>query len=105
MIPDAKTDLDRSLSRRYAILADEDRVKRTTAALEANGIEVVRAPSAEDARRIVFGLIPAGSEVHHGASQSLEESGIAAELEKASGFELIRPRIWSMDRETQADEI
>jgi L-lactate utilization protein LutC len=86
-------------------LADDVRVKRTAAALEANGIDVVRAASAEEARPIVLGLIPAGAQVHHGASQSLDESGIAAELEKASRFELIRPRIWSMDRETQADEI
>jgi L-lactate utilization protein LutC len=105
MIPDPQADIDRSLSRRFATLADEVRVKRTAAALEANGIDVVRAASAEEAKRIVLGLIPAGSQVHHGASQSLEESGIAAELEKPGDFELIRPRIWSMDRETQADEI
>jgi L-lactate utilization protein LutC len=105
MIPDPQADIDRSLSRRFATLADEVRVKRTAAALEANGIDVVRAASAEEAKRVVLGLIPAGSQVHHGASQSLEESGIAAELEKPGDFELIRPRIWSMDRETQADEI
>jgi L-lactate utilization protein LutC len=105
MIPDPKAEIDGSLNRRFATLADEVRVKRTAAALEANGIDVIRAANAEEARRIVLGLIPAGSEVHHGASQSLEESGIAAELEKPGDFELIRPRIWSMDRETQADEI
>jgi L-lactate utilization protein LutC len=105
MIPDPKAEIDRPLNRRFATLADEVRVKRTAAALEANGIDVIRAANAEEARRIVLGLIPAGSEVHHGASQSLEESGIAAELEKPGDFELIRPRIWSMDRETQADEI
>jgi len=105
MIPDPKADHDRSLSRRFATLADEVRVKRTTDALEANGIDVVRAATGQEAQPIVLGLIPSGSQVHHGASQSLEESGIAAELEKPGDFELIRPRIWSMDRETQADEI
>ncbi|HEY8791608.1 MAG TPA: LUD domain-containing protein [Gaiellaceae bacterium] len=48
---------------------------------------------------------PAGSEVHSGASRSLEVSGISEELEKSGRHELIGPRIWSMDRETQADEI
>ena len=105
MTPAPKAALDQSLSRRFATLADEARVKRTAAALEANGIDVVRAASGQEAQRIVLGLIPSGAQVHHGASQSLEESGIAAELEKPGDFELIRPRIWSMDRETQADEI
>jgi L-lactate utilization protein LutC len=43
--------------------------------------------------------------VHHGASESLQVSGIADELEKPGRYDPIRPRIWSMDRETQADEI
>src|SRR5206468_3673808 len=75
------------------------------AALEANGISVVRAGDAAEAKRIVLGLIPAGSQVHHGASQSLEESGIADEIEKSGRYEPLRPRIWSMDRKTQADDI
>ena len=43
--------------------------------------------------------------MHHGASPSLEDSGIAAEIEQSGRYEPLRPRIWSMDRETQADEI
>src|SRR5439155_3105352 len=97
--------LDQSLSRRFATVADDDRVTRTVAALEANGMSVLRAANAAEAKRIVLGLIPAGSEVHHGASQSLEVSGIAQEIESPGRYEPIRPRMMSMDRETQADEI
>ena len=53
----------------------------------------------------MLGLIPDGSQVHHGASQSLEESRIAEEIEKSGRYEPLRPRIWSMDRKTQADQI
>ena len=66
---------------------------------------MLRAADAADAKRIVLGLIPDGSQVHHGASQSLEASGITDEIEKSGRYEPLRPRIWSMDRPTQADEI
>jgi len=105
MIADIQTELDRSIDRRFATPADDARVKRTAAALEANGISVLRAADAAEARRIVLGLIPDGSQVHHGASQTLEVSGITAEIERSGGYEPLRPRIWSMDRKTEADEI
>jgi L-lactate utilization protein LutC len=90
---------------RFATLADDARVQRTAAALEENGINVLRAANAAEAKRIVLSLIPDGSEVHHAASQSLEITGITHEIETSGRYEYLRPRIWSMDRKTQADEI
>jgi LUD domain len=104
MINELDSDLDQ-LSRRWATTADDDRVKRTMAALEANGITALRAPDAAEAKRIVLDLIPEGSQVHHGASQSLDDTGITAEIETSGRYEALRPRIWSMDRQTQADDI
>jgi hypothetical protein len=97
--------LDESIRRRFGTVADDARVRRTAAALEANGISVLRAENAAEAKRIVLGLIPDGSQVHNGASQSLEFAGIIDELERSGRYEPLRPRIWSMDRQTQADEI
>jgi LUD domain len=104
MINELDTDLDQ-LSHRWATKADDDRVKRTMAALEANGITALRAADAAEAKRIVLDLIPEGSQVHHGASQSLDDTGITAEIETSGRYEALRPRIWSMDRQTQADDI
>jgi hypothetical protein len=98
-------DIDQSVSRRFATVADDARVKRTAAALEANGITVLRAADAAEAKRIVLDLIPDGSQVYQGASQSLEESAITDEIEKSGRYDPIRPRIWSMDRQTQADDM
>jgi hypothetical protein len=98
-------DLERSLSARFATPADEARVQRTAAALEANNIDVLRAASAAEAKRIVLGLIPDGAQVHHGASETLEVTGITHEIETSGRYDYLRPRIWSMDRKTQADEI
>jgi hypothetical protein len=105
MISTPEAPIERSVSRRFATLADEDRVRRTAAALEANGMTVLRAADAAEAKRIVLDLVPLGSQVDHGASQTLDVTGISAELEESGRYDPIRPRIWSMDRATQADEI
>ena len=80
-------------------------MQRAAAALEANGIIVLRAGDAAEAKRIVLDLIPDGSQVHHGASESLDAAGITHEIETSGRYEDIRSRTFSMDRETQADEI
>jgi hypothetical protein len=105
MINELRPDLDRSIRRRFGTVAGDAQVRRTAAALEANGMSVLLAANAADARRMVLDLVPDGSRVYHGASQTLEVSGIIEEIEKSGRYEPIRPRIWSMDRKTQADEI
>lgn len=85
--------------------ADEAQVRRATEALEANGISVVRARNKAEARRIVLDMIPAGANVHHGASQTLDATGISAELDASGRYDPIGPRAWSMDRATQGAEI
>jgi len=105
MVATREIPFEQSLSGRFATLADEERLARAATALEANGMTVLRASDAEDARRIVLGLVPDGAEVHHGASETLEVTGIAAELDQSGRYAPLRPRLWSMDRATQADEI
>ena len=105
MISEPEPNLDPSLSRRFGTVADEASVKRTVAALEANGIIVLRAPDAAAAKRIVLDLIPDGSQVYHGASQTLDVVGVADEIDKSGRYEPLRPQIWSMDRKTEANEI
>jgi L-lactate utilization protein LutC len=105
LITATRTDVDRSPTSHFDSRADDATVRRTTAALEANGFTVLRASDAAEARDIVLGLIPDGAQVHHGASQTLELSGITAALEEEGRFDPVRPRIFSMDRQTQADEI
>ena len=105
MIKQVEVDPDEALTRRWGTRADDLRVKRTMAALEANGITVLRAPDAAVAKRIVLDLIPDASAVHQGASQTLDVLGITSEIEKSGRYAALRPRIWSMDRQTEADEI
>src|SRR5881296_491937 len=102
VISELEPDLDSSLSRQFGTAADEPSVKRTVAALEANGIIVLRAPDAATAKRVVLDLIPDGSQVYHGASQTLDVVGIADEIDKSGRYDGLRPRIWGMDRRRRA---
>ncbi len=105
MISELEPKLDPSISRRFGTVADEPSVKRTVAALEANGITVLRAPDSATAKRIVLDLIPDAAQVYHGASQTLDVVGITDEIDKSGRYEPLRPQIWSMDRKTEGDEI
>ena len=105
MIAELLPNVDPEIVRRFGTQVDDTRVRRATAALEANGISVLRAANAAEAKRIVLGLVPDGSQVHHGASLSLDVAGITNEIDESGRYEPVRPRIWSMDRQTQADEI
>jgi hypothetical protein len=92
-------------SDRFGIQADDARVRRAIIALEASGFNVLRARDAAEAKRIVLESVPEGAMVHHGASQTLEVTGIAQELDTSGRYESIGSRIRSMDRATQGDEI
>jgi hypothetical protein len=105
VVAEFKPLIDADIARRFGTAADDARVRRTAAALESNGITVLRAADAAEAKRIVLDLIPEGSQVHHGASMSLDASGITNEIDKSGRYQPIRARIFSMDRKTQADEI
>src|SRR5438270_739834 len=105
MIKEVEVDPDGSLTRRWGVRADDVRVTRTMAALEANGITVLRASDAAAAKRMVLDLIPDASPVHQGASPTLDVLGITYEIEKSGRYAALRPRISSMDRRTEGHEI
>jgi hypothetical protein len=105
VISELESDLDPSLVRQFGTVADDARVSRATAALQAHGITVLRAGDAEEAKRIVLGLIPEGSQVHHGASLTLQVTGIIDAIDKSGQYQALRSRLLSMDRKTQGDEM
>lgn len=46
----------------------DDPVERVAAALRGHNIEAIIAPTGEEARTVVLGMIPQGAEVHSGKS-------------------------------------
>ncbi len=92
-------------NKQFEKLASDERIERTREALEANGIQVRVAENGEEAKRMFFELVPDGSEVFLGASVTLEQLGIKDIIDKSGRFDAVRPRIFAMDRTTQAREI
>ena len=83
----------------------DEQIQRTAEALEANGMHAMIAEDGEEARRMFFELVPEGSEVFLGASVTLEELGIKEAIDKSGKYDAVRPKMFSMDRQTQAREI
>lgn len=101
----ASADKTRAPNREFAGLADDERIRRTVQALEAKGIHALVAENGEEARRMFFEIVPEGSEVYLGASLTLEKLGIRDEIDKSGRFDALRPKMFAMDRRTQAREI
>jgi hypothetical protein len=89
----------------FARQATHEKIERTAKALEANGIQVLVAENAADAKRLFLGLVPEGSEVFLGASVTLEQTGIKDEIDQSGRFDALRPKMFAMNRETQGREI
>jgi len=89
----------------FAASADPAAVQRTATALRQHGFEVEVVADAASARDLVLSRIPAGSEVHSGASATLAAAGISNAIEQSDDYLPIRPRIMAMDRATQGDTI
>lgn len=89
----------------FARLANNEQIEHVVHALEANGIHAIVAENGEEAQRIFFELIPEGAEVFLGASVTLETLGIKDEIDTSGRFEALRPKMFTMDRATQAREI
>jgi acyl-CoA hydrolase len=71
-------------------LADKESVDRTLAALKANGIDAYFVETADQARQKVRELVPEGAEVLNMPSQTLLESGIAAEILESGKYNALR---------------
>ena len=92
-------------NREFEDLATDEQIERTAEALEANNIHTLIAETGEEAKRLFFELVPEGSEVFLGASVTLEKLGIKDEIDQSGRFDALRPKMFAMDRATQAREI
>ena len=89
----------------YAKQATDEKIERTSKALEANGIQTLIAETGAEAKRLFLELIPEGSEIFLSSSVTLEQLGIVADVDQSGKFDAVRPRMYAMNRETQGREI
>lgn len=89
----------------FATPAGAETIERTADALRAKGYDVHVALDREAAKRILLDLVPEGAEVGSGASRTLDEQGVTAEIEQSGRYVAVRPRLMAMDRKTQIREM
>ena len=89
----------------FADPAPAERLERAAAALTAHGFTVEILDDAAAARARVKDLIPEGSSVFTGASETLRLSGIEEDINASGQYRAVRPRVLAMDRATRADDI
>ena len=86
-------------------MANDGQIERTVKALEANGMHALIAETGEDAKKLVLDLVPQGAEVYTNQSKTLEKLGLFDEFDKSDRYNAVRPKVMSLDRKTQSNEI
>lgn len=89
----------------YTALPGKEVIERTIEALKANGFDAQVAAGRDEARDLVLSLIPEGAEVMTMASISLEETGIAKEINESGRFDAAKPKLYSMNQAAQGREM
>jgi hypothetical protein len=90
---------------KFAVPASAEQLERTADALRSHGFGVEILDDVAAARIRIKDLIPEGATVFTGASETLRQSGIDADLNAGGRYDAVRPRVLAADRATQADEI
>lgn len=85
--------------------ASAERLEQVAAALTANGFAVEILDDVAAARARVKDLIPEGTSVFTGASETLRLSGIEEDINESGRYDSVKRRGLTMDRATELDEI
>jgi LUD domain len=103
--PPAVANPDAVVPSQFAGLASGERIATAAAALERNGIRPLLAATGTDARGLVRSLLTDGAEVYNNTSQTLEDIGVADDIERSGRYQPLRLRLYRMDREMQQREM
>ena len=102
---DVKTEITLVPNKEFTRLATDAQIARTAQALESNNIHTIVVDTGEEARKLVFELVPEGAEVLANISKTLEKLGITEAIDKSGRYDAVRPKVLALDRKTQANEI
>src|SRR6185369_9361406 len=100
-----KIDSELVPNQEFARLASEEQIDAVVAALETRNIQAIVVNNGEEAKKLVLDLVPQGAEVYANVSRTLEDIGVTAEIDKSGRYDAVRPKVLTLDRKTQADEI
>ncbi len=89
----------------FADRTSEEIIQRVAERMRERNIEAVVVDDGDEARKVVLEQLPEGAEVHSGKSKTLQDAGIFDAIHDPSRYDALRPRVFKMDRQTQAREI
>jgi hypothetical protein len=89
----------------FNVVASDDIIEETAAALVSNGIRALVVGSGAEAKDLVTQLLTAGAEVFNNTSRTLEAIGLAEDIERSGRYQPLRLRLYQMDREMQQREM
>jgi hypothetical protein len=89
----------------FADPASEEITQRVAERMRERNIQAVVVDDGDEARKVVLEQLPEGAEVHSGKSKTLQDAGIFDAIHDPSRYDALRPRVFKMDRRTQAREI
>jgi acyl-CoA hydrolase len=90
---------------RFTALPDEQALAETVTALEEHGFSVEVVDSLDAARQAVLARIPAGATVMTNTSITLQDTGIADEINESGRYESARNKMFALDFATQAQQM
>jgi acyl-CoA hydrolase len=90
---------------RFGALPDEQTLADTVTALEEHGFSVEVVDSLDAARQAVLARIPAGSSVMTNTSVTLQDTGIADEINESGRYDSARNKMFALDFATQAQQM
>ena len=86
-------------------LATDEEIKKTLKSLEANGIKTIVVENGKQAKIKVIGMLPENAEVFTMTSMTLESIGLDKVINESEKYNAVRPKLFAMDRNTQAREM
>jgi LUD domain len=89
----------------FTHLASDEQIAKTVQALETHGMRTVVCATGAEARSHVLDLIPSGAAVYNSPSRTLEQIGLAEDIEDPTRFQSARARLQALDRVTQRSEM
>ncbi len=82
-------------------LADEETIAAVSKAMQQKGFDVSIAANGKEAKRIVLGMIPVGSDVMEASSTTLNQIGVTEEIDGSGKYRSLRKEI-TMESDTAA---
>lgn len=89
----------------FSKIPSAETVNKTIEVLKQNGITAEVVATGEEAKEKVSSLIPKGAEVMTMTSITLEQTGIAEEINNSGNYKSVRKKLETMDRKTQSLEM